>query len=304
MTGGPAGVALAAGAGDRLRPLTLLRPKALCPVGGVPLLDLALDRLATITGTGPDRLTVNAHHLAEQVVAHVATRPGGVRVSVETGEALGTAGALARLRDWLDGRDVLVTNADAYLPAGLGAFTAGWDGQRCRLLCVPVEGRGDFGPDTAGHPPGTGGRALRYVGACLLPWQLVRRLRAEPSGLYEVLWRFEAAAGRLDLVTPDHVGAGGCVVDCGTPAGYLAANLDAVRRAGGSVLDPTATVIGRVEDSVVGAGAEVDGDVVRSVVWESSRVAHGERLVETVRAAGPGGAVTVRCRAGTLGSDR
>ncbi|MGN6693052.1 MAG: sugar phosphate nucleotidyltransferase, partial [Aquihabitans sp.] len=40
-----AGVVLAAGAGTRLRPLTIERPKALCPVADVPLVDLALDRL-------------------------------------------------------------------------------------------------------------------------------------------------------------------------------------------------------------------------------------------------------------------
>ena len=45
----PAGVVLAAGLGTRLRPLTHLRPKALCPVGGVPLLDLALERCAAET---------------------------------------------------------------------------------------------------------------------------------------------------------------------------------------------------------------------------------------------------------------
>ncbi len=49
---GLAGVVLAAGAGTRLRPLTALRPKALCPVGTVPLLDLALARLAPLTGCG------------------------------------------------------------------------------------------------------------------------------------------------------------------------------------------------------------------------------------------------------------
>ena len=36
-------VILAAGVGARLRPLTDIRPKALCPVGNVPLLDRALD---------------------------------------------------------------------------------------------------------------------------------------------------------------------------------------------------------------------------------------------------------------------
>ncbi|HLF41375.1 MAG TPA: sugar phosphate nucleotidyltransferase, partial [Acidimicrobiia bacterium] len=40
-----AGVVLAAGLGTRLRPLTDLRPKALCPVGNVALVDLALARL-------------------------------------------------------------------------------------------------------------------------------------------------------------------------------------------------------------------------------------------------------------------
>ena len=42
---GIVGVVLAAGRGTRLRPLTRLRPKALCPVGNVPLVDLALDRV-------------------------------------------------------------------------------------------------------------------------------------------------------------------------------------------------------------------------------------------------------------------
>lgn len=282
-----AGVVLAAGAGTRLRPLTLLRPKALCPVGGVPLVDVALDRLAPLAGTGPDRLAVNAHHGAARLQAHLAGRPGGVRVSHEPGEALGTAGALGALRGWVDGRDVLLTNADAYLPGGLGDLAAGWDGERCRLLCVPVAGAGDW--------PGPDGGGLRYVGACLLPWRLVRDLAATPSGLYEVLWRHEAAAGRLDLVTLADVGATGPAVDCGTPVDYLAANADAVRRAGGSVIAQTAVVRARCTDSVVGVGAVVAGDVDRCVVWDGAVVAAGERLVGVVRAAGPGGPVTVSC---------
>ena len=159
-------MALAAGAGSRLQPLTLLRPKALCPVAGRPLVDLALDRLAAVTGNGTDRLAVNAHHHAGQVAAHCRSR---ATVSVEPVAALGTAGALGALREWIGGRDVLLTNADAYLPAGLSGLMSCWDGERCRLLCVPAPGRGDFGD-------------LRYVGACLLPWRAVRDLRPSPPG--------------------------------------------------------------------------------------------------------------------------
>lgn len=245
-----AGVALAAGAGTRLRPLTTLRPKALCPINNVPLLDLALDRLTPHAGTGADHLAVNAHHLAEQITAHVDRR---VHTEVEHPEVLGTAGALGGLRDWLDGRDTLVTNADAYFPGGLDALVRGWDGERCRLLVVPVDGRGDF--TDAGGP-------VRYVGACLLPWRLVRALEPVPSGLYEVLWRAEDAAGRLEFTRTDAV-----AIDCGTPADYLRANLHA---SGGR--------------SVIGSRAVVDGHLNRCVVWDGAHVRSDERLVDCVRA--------------------
>lgn len=256
------GIALAAGEGTRLRPLTGLRPKALCPVGGRPLVDLALDRLAALTGD----LAVNAHHHAAQVQAHCQDR---AHVSVEHGEALGTAGAVAALLPWLDGRPALVTNADSYLPDGLVGglagsdsrpdFTAGWDGERCRLLCVPVEnntGKADF---TA--PDGVG---LRYVGACLLPWARIRDLKPVPSGLYEVLWRADFEAGALDLV---RLPPGAVTIDCGRPSDYLAANLHA---SGGA--------------SVVGAGATVLGRLERSVVWDGAWVGPDEVLVEQIRA--------------------
>jgi len=258
---GLAGVVLAAGAGTRLAPLTTLRPKALCPVGGVPLLDLALDRLRAATGAdGPGVLAVNAHHHAEQVAAHVA---GRAHVSVERPQALGTAGALGALRTWLAGRDVLVTNADSYLPDGLALpggkpFSGGWDGGRCRLACILVGAgeRADFRlPD---------GRGVRYVGAALLPGALVARLAATPSGLYEVLWRGEAERGALDLQVIE-----GSAVDCGTVADYLRANL---RASGGA--------------SVVGVGADVRGRLTRSVVWDGAHVGADEHLVDVVRACG------------------
>ena len=254
-----AGVVLAAGAGTRLRPLTDLRPKALCPVGTVPLLDLALRRLEPLAGRGRGAVAVNANAQAAAVRAHAA---GRAYVCVEAGEALGTAGALGRLRGWIDGRDVVVTNADAYLPGGLGALAdaaGGWDGARSRLLCTRDEGSpGDF--------PGVA-RGLRYVGACVLPWRAVRELSDTPSGLYEVLWRAQAERSAVELVTLEEAGAGDVAIDCGTPADYLAANLHA--SGGRSVVDPAAVVLGEVE---------------RCVVWDGAHVAPGEQLVEVIRA--------------------
>jgi hypothetical protein len=173
------------------------------------------------------------------------------------------------------------------MPAGAGALdalVAGWDGERCRLLCTPVpQGPGDFrAPD---------GRRVGYVGACLLPARHVTGLTASPSGLYEVVWREEDAAGRLDLAVVggpgDGRGDGPVAVDCGTPADYLRANLLA---SGGA--------------SVVGAGAVVEGSLERSVVWDGAWVGPGEHLVDAVRAGTREHPVTVAVAAGALPRSR
>ncbi|MDQ4071008.1 MAG: sugar phosphate nucleotidyltransferase [Actinomycetota bacterium] len=242
MTDELAAVVLAAGAGTRLRPLTDIRPKPLCPVDNVPLLDLALDRARPLTA----RVAVNVHHGREQMEAHLAGR--AVHVSVEEPEALGTAGALGRLREWIDGRATVVVNADAWHRFDLADLLRWWDGERIRLLVVHDPARGDFGP-------------WRYCGAALMPWAEVEDLTATPTGLYEVSWARAWAEGRLELVPET-----GPYYDCGTPSAYLAANLAA---SGGR--------------NVVGPGARVEGELVRSVVWPGGVVHRGERLVECIR---------------------
>ncbi len=266
---GLVGVALAAGEGRRLRPLTDLRPKPLCPVGNVALIDLALERLATVT----DALAVNLHHGREAIERHLDGRRGGVAVhrSVEEPRALGTAGALGLLRPWIDGRPALVVNADSWTDADLARFVAGWDGERIRLLITAGPGgRAEFGPRVG-------------LVASLLPWSAVAALRPEPSGLYEVMWVEAHAAGRLETV--EHKGR---FVDCGTPGDYLRANLEAVAVAGGSIVAAGAEVAAgaRVIDSVVGEGAVVAGTVDRSVVWPGAEVHAGEVLTDAIRAPG------------------
>ncbi len=242
MSRGLAGVVLAAGAGTRLRPLTLLRPKPLCPVADVPLVDRAIARLSPYV----EDVAVNVHHHRVSMERHLARR---THLSVEEPQALGTAGALGHLREWVAGRDVLVTNADAYLSGTLEPLVRDWDHASPRLLVMHVGAPADFGEE-------------RYVGACLLPWRHVERLEPVPSGLYEVMWR--DCATRRDISFARHDGT---AIDCGTPRDYLMANLHA---SGGR--------------SVVGAGAEVHGELVRSVVWPGCVVEPGERLVEQIRA--------------------
>ena len=233
---------LAAGAGSRLRPLTRFRPKPLCPVGDVTLLDGNLARVAAVVGTGADRLAVNAHHHVEQLAAAVE---GRAHLSVEEGEALGTAGAVAHLRDWLDGRPALVVNGDTWTTIDLRPLVDGWDGERVRVL---VAG-GDELVDGVG------------VLGSLLPPDVIATLPHRPAGLYEACWKPLRAEERIEVV-----GGDGPFVACDTPRDYLAANLT---WSGG--------------EPVVGEGAVVEGELVRSVVWPGAVVHRGERLVDAIR---------------------
>jgi N-acetyl-alpha-D-muramate 1-phosphate uridylyltransferase len=253
---------LAAGIGQRLRPLTGLVPKALCPVGNVSLLDLALARVAALGLTGPGDVAVNACYLAGQVVEAVGDR---AYLSVEPGpDPLGTSGGVAALRDWIDGRGVLVGNADAYLAGGdLTPLLDGWDGRSTRILGVPTARDREFGDH-------------RFAGYSLLPWHRVAPLEPVPTDLVRTVWRPAEAAGELTVV-----GYPGTYLDTGTPRTYLAANLHAA--GGGVLLGAGAVLSGRADDAVIGAGATVAGTVTRSVVWPGATVGPDEHLFETIR---------------------
>lgn len=228
-------------------PLTRLRPKPLCPVGGEALVDHALRRVEALVGGGADRVAVNAFWHADQLADHLGDR---VHLSVEPGdEALGVAGAVGFLRPWLDGRAVVLVNGDTWSTIPLDAVLEGWDGERVRVVVL--------------GPPGTQAAPGVPVVASVLPWSVASRIPAEVLGITNGVWWPEKEAGRLESVAIE-----GELVSCDRPRDYLAANLLA---SGG--------------ESVVGEGALVEGEVVRSVVWPGQHVRPGERLVDAVRAA-------------------
>lgn len=268
-----AGLALAAGAGTRLWPLTSRLPKALCPVGDRALLDHALDRMAPLV----DEVAVNIHHGAEALLEHLDTYPRPVHRSLEEPVALGTAGAVGKLAQWLDGRSVLVSNSDTWHDADLGCFVEQWDRERVAVL---TNTPGAFGPRSG-------------VVASIIPGSTAAGLTAEPSGLWEALWRGVVAAARIQTM---HTGAR--VLDCGTPLRYLEANLQwlDLHRDGptdSNWVHPEAMLTGSAEGSVIGHGASVAGRIRRCVVWAGSEVGDSEVLTDTVRA----GDLTVMVRA-------
>lgn len=102
---------LAAGKGERLRPLTERVPKALIPLGGTPLIHYTLGMLRE---SGVQEVVINLHHLGERIQEYVGDGSRwGLRVvySVET-RLLGTGGGIQKSATHLAGGTFLVINAD------------------------------------------------------------------------------------------------------------------------------------------------------------------------------------------------
>ncbi len=127
MTSAPRVKALvtAAGLGTRLRPLTDTIPKALVPVGGRPLLDYWMDRLAA---AGVQDVLINTHHLPEPIREYISriNREGHAGHSFRMQETyepalLGSAGTVTANRSWADDADdVLIIYSDNLSGADLG----------------------------------------------------------------------------------------------------------------------------------------------------------------------------------------
>lgn len=114
---------LAAGLGTRLKPWTLEYPKALVPVGGVPMLERVILKLKA---QGFDYVVINAHHFANQIVDFVKEHDFGVKIHIsdESEELLDTGGAILKAAPLLcrDEEPFLVHNVDILSDADLGVL--------------------------------------------------------------------------------------------------------------------------------------------------------------------------------------
>ncbi len=137
---------LAAGRGERLRPLTENTPKALVEVRGRSLLERHLDRLAA---AGIETVVINLGWLGDRIAERVGSgHEYGLNViySPEGDNILETGGGIHRALPLLGPDPFLVVNADIYTdmplpPAGLA------DADMGRLVLVPRPAhkeRGDF----------------------------------------------------------------------------------------------------------------------------------------------------------------
>ncbi|MFW6092739.1 MAG: nucleotidyltransferase family protein [Pseudomonadota bacterium] len=204
---------LAAGRGERLRPLTDTTPKPLVRLGGKPLLEHQLGWLAA---AGIRDVVINLHHLGQQIVDTFGDgRALGVRISYSLEpELLETGGGVVKALPLLGSEPFVVLNGDIFtdfdfttLPATLDAATL------AHLVVTPkprFRCRGDFATDGA-RITGRHGDYL-YCGIGVVDPAALEGYRAEPFSLREVLFAL-LEQGRLGAQVWH-----GAWTDVGTPA--------------------------------------------------------------------------------------
>jgi MurNAc alpha-1-phosphate uridylyltransferase len=139
---------LAAGRGERMRPLTDHTPKPLLQAGGKPLIVWHIERLAQ---AGFRELVINHAHLGRQIEEALGRgERWGVRISYsDEGEALETAGGIANALPLLGDRPFLVVNGDVYTDYDFQRLRSQpMEGVAAHLVLVdnpPQHPAGDFG---------------------------------------------------------------------------------------------------------------------------------------------------------------
>jgi MurNAc alpha-1-phosphate uridylyltransferase len=207
---------LAAGRGERMRPLTDTTPKPLLMAGGKPLIVWHLERLAAC---GFHEIIINHAHLGGKIEAALGNgRAFGlsIRYSPEPPGALETAGGIARALPLLGEEAFLVVNGDVWCD---------WDFRRAHALAnrlahlvlvdnPPQHAGGDFCLD---------GETVRYAAERIGPAQTYagtgvfspRFFAGVPDGaVMKLRPLLDAAIARRDLTGEHHAGRW---VDVGTP---------------------------------------------------------------------------------------
>lgn len=327
---------LAAGRGERMRPLSARCAKPALPVLGVPLVGRIVRHLAA---AGVERFSVNAHHLPATIEAAIRENLAPdqeVQLFVEP-QLMGTGGALLAPRARLAASShFVIHNGDTLTMAPLAAL---WDAAQqpsCLGVLLVRPGRtsgygaiavanGRFVALLRGEapsPPGTA--AATYLGVGVLRREVLETVPADrPTDLFSDLLLPQLDATRFLAVVPHN----GSWLEFTSPRSYLHNTLRLVNSgraatrlalAGGEVtihphpngalyVGPDAVVASSVQwqgSAVLEAGARLEAGsfVRRALVMRGAIVGAGCYLDDVVVDAGVVVPPSTVARSGTLSS--
>jgi MurNAc alpha-1-phosphate uridylyltransferase len=187
---------LAAGFGTRMRAHDPQIPKPLVTVGGRPLIDYVLDRLAA---AAVEQAVVNVHYMADQIERHLASRRSPrIIISDERAELLNTGGGVIKALPHLGPGPFFHVNSDTIWIDGvtpnLTRLAGAFDQERMDGLLLMASttssigygGRGDFNMAPDGRLARRGERDVVpfvYAGAAILTPDFFAGIPPGPSSM-------------------------------------------------------------------------------------------------------------------------
>lgn len=201
---------LAAGLGQRMRPLTDSIPKPMVKLAGRPLIDHVLDRLHE---AGVERAIVNVHYCADVLEDHLSHRTTPkIIISDERDGLLDTGGGVVKALPLIGNDPFLIHNSDSTWIEGVGRnldrLIKAWDAERMdSLLLVALashslgyHGFGDFSLSPDGlleRRPERDVSPFVFTGVSIAHPRLFEG--APPEGPFSLnkLWDASIARGRL-----------------------------------------------------------------------------------------------------------
>jgi N-acetyl-alpha-D-muramate 1-phosphate uridylyltransferase len=215
---------LAAGRGERMRPLTDRLPKPLLEVAGKPLIEWHLERLAQ---ADIREVVINLSWLGELIADALGdgSRYGlAIKYSREPWPPLETGGGLVQALPMLGEGPFLLVNGDVFTDIDFGGLQIARN-DLAQLVLVPNPAhhpQGDFWLDEHGRVSHSGAQRLTYSGIAVLRPEFFAG--AVPGRFPLLPWLLRALdAGRLGAQRHD-----GVWLDIGTPERL--AHLDAELR--------------------------------------------------------------------------
>lgn len=288
---------LAAGHGNRLRPLTAFIPKPIVPIRGKPVVAHTIEQLAA---QGCEAIALNLFHRGESIREALGDSCSGVPLTYSVEETLlGTLGALGPLRDFLGQADqILIINGDSlcYWPLRGLLRRHRRSGADATMLVAkridPEPFGGGVGVENhrrivSLRPKDADTEAVSrrvFMGAHVISPDLLERVPEGPSNfvtdLYEPLLALGGSIAALESSRKWH--------DLGTPERYRQAVLDWGRRRGWTAPDAQVASDARLRGSVVENKVCVESDcrVSSSIILEGARIGSDCRVLESV--VGPG----------------
>jgi MurNAc alpha-1-phosphate uridylyltransferase len=211
---------LAAGRGERMRPLTDHTPKPLLLAGGKPLIVWHLERLRA---SGFHEVVINHAHLGEQIEAALGDGSRfdlSIRYSPEPPGALETAGGIAHALGLLGDDAFLLINGDVWCDWDFGRAHALAGSSAAHLVFVdnpPQHAGGDFCLDgqTVRYASSGIGPTLTYAGtgvfspsffADVAPGSIMKMRPLLDAGIARGIVSGERHPGRwVDVGTPERL---------------------------------------------------------------------------------------------------